>query len=544
MEGVEIHQSVEGQTTTTSCETTAEQPKAPPESQSRKPSFKETVTGVTQESSEADDIDSDDDEVDMDEDPECPEITLTKADKIRMRKPWRQSLIVKVFGRKVGYTALARRLHAVWRPKARMEIISLDDFYHVVRFWSVEDYEFAKYGGPWTVMDHYLIVQDWKPYFDPKADKTERVLVWVRFPDMSVEFYDYQTIMRLGRKIGEPKYVDESTSIVSKGRFARMCVEVDIAKPLLSKYTAGRKVKRIEYEGLYQICFHCGIYGHQAEQCEAKNKEEGGAETANDGGGAPGEVDGETNKENNTSLVIRPEIVERFGSWMIAPKRQYRSNNAQYGRNIHKDGKDVPGTSKSNGNLPNAARIKSNAKGKQKEAENQGISIASRFAPLREENEEQIDVEINESNGEDNGATFNNKGNNNKDKGKRPNVQITEKQLANDMSTSNRSKQPSKQTQVTPSSNANTSRKNTKSNQAAAEETHTVARGNLRDKSSVSTILFNDQLTPPMQGILEGSSLEHHGDPPDPIEVNMEDEPWHECDDEPGSGGTPKGGAT
>ncbi|XP_019176912.1 PREDICTED: uncharacterized protein LOC109172219 [Ipomoea nil] len=200
------------------------------------------LAGGTPIEKEPEYLDSDDDEVDLDEDPECPEIPLTREDKIRMRKPWRESLIVKVLGRKVGYTYLTRRLNAIWKPKSRMEVVALDDIYHVVRFWSADDYEFAKYGGPWSVMEHYLIVQDWKPNFDPKSARTERVLVWVRFPDLPMEYYDYPYLMKLGRKIGEAKYVDEATSVGSKGRFARMFVEVDLTKLLLSKFTAKMKV--------------------------------------------------------------------------------------------------------------------------------------------------------------------------------------------------------------------------------------------------------------------------------------------------------------
>lgn len=129
-----------------------------------------------------------------------------------------------------------------------MELVALDDKYFLVKFFSVDDYEFAKYGGLWMILEHYLIVKDWKLNFDPKTNTTEKVIVWMRFPELPVEYYNYGFLMKIGELIGEPKHIDKATSLVSRGRFARMCVEVDITKPLLSKFKLRRRVRRIEYE--------------------------------------------------------------------------------------------------------------------------------------------------------------------------------------------------------------------------------------------------------------------------------------------------------
>lgn len=36
--------------------------------------------------------------------------------------------------------------------------------------------------------------------------------------------------MKVGEKVGRPVRIDDATSITSKGKFAKMCVEVDITK--------------------------------------------------------------------------------------------------------------------------------------------------------------------------------------------------------------------------------------------------------------------------------------------------------------------------
>lgn len=232
-------------------------------------SFREALTGKTQEKErEKEDEASDDDGYDeKDDTDECPLITLTKEEKVRIRRPWKQTLIIKVLGRTVGYTYLLKRLKTLWRPKAAMDLVTIENDYHLVRFSSIIDYEFAKLQGPWTVLDHCLAVKEWEPDFDPITDKTERLLVWVRFPCLPVEYYDYEFLMRLGEKIGKPKKVDQATSLVSRGKFARVCVEVDISKPLLASFKLKNRIRKIEYEGLHLVCFNCGMVGHRKDGC-------------------------------------------------------------------------------------------------------------------------------------------------------------------------------------------------------------------------------------------------------------------------------------
>ena len=39
-------------------------------------------------------------------------------------------------------------------------------------------------------------------------------------------------------------------------------MEVDITKPLLSKFKVRRRICRIKYDGIHMVCFQCGIYGN------------------------------------------------------------------------------------------------------------------------------------------------------------------------------------------------------------------------------------------------------------------------------------------
>lgn len=194
-------------------------------------SFKDKLLGINSEESEKlyYGFASDDDEFnEVDDDQEFPTIALTKAEKSRLRHRWQQTLIIKVMGRTVGYTYLLNSIKALWKPKSPIDLIALQNDYFLVKFASTDDYNFVKYEGPWMILEHYLIVKEWTPNFDPISDKTEKLLVWIRFPCLPIEYYVIEFLMRVGSKVGRLIRLDQTTRLASRVLFARVCVEIDI----------------------------------------------------------------------------------------------------------------------------------------------------------------------------------------------------------------------------------------------------------------------------------------------------------------------------
>lgn len=144
-----------------------------------------------------------------------------------------------------------------------------------------------------------------------------KLAVWVRFPNMPMEYYDPMWLLGIGQRIGTPLRVDVSTASAARGRYARLCVEIDLSKPLFSKFRLRKKVKRIEYEGIQVICFSCGRYGHRKEHCPH------------------GKDCGETKLEG---LAVPPvdeprlpdsEIMEAYGKWMLAKNVSRRKRKSE-----------------------------------------------------------------------------------------------------------------------------------------------------------------------------------------------------------------------
>lgn len=175
--------------------------------------------------------------------------------------------MVKLLGRYIGYTALCNWLGSLWNAALGFSVIDLENDYLFVRFQSERDAEFALTQGPWTIMGHYLIVQLWTPRFDNSMEEIESVIAWIHLLGMALHYYHKKILRMLGQIIGSIIKVDYNNESATRGKFARLTVEVALTKPLISQFFLDGKVQKVEYEGLPTICFGCGKYGHNHEAC-------------------------------------------------------------------------------------------------------------------------------------------------------------------------------------------------------------------------------------------------------------------------------------
>ncbi|XP_019177882.1 PREDICTED: uncharacterized protein LOC109173079 [Ipomoea nil] len=201
----------------------------------------------------------------------------------------------------------------MWKPESGFELIALNNDYFLAKFDSLADYEAAKYQGPWMVFDHYLITLEWRPNFDTRKGAVDKVLAWLRFPSLLIEYFDEDFLKKIGKNIGRPVKIDTATDFVSKGKFARVCVELDISKPLLPMFVIEGVEWPIEYEGIHQICFKCGTYGHRIEQCGVN---EAGESTS---------VNGASEAPPVPAPIQKPK--ERYGAWMLVTRKDRRRQN-------------------------------------------------------------------------------------------------------------------------------------------------------------------------------------------------------------------------
>lgn len=200
------------------------------------------------------------------------EIKVSDEEIMNWSEQWQKTLVINVLGKKVNYRALENKLNRDWARAGKIKIIDMPRGFYAVQFAEDADYNHALFEGPWMIADHYILVQRWRRNFLKSARKENRIAVWVRVPELPLELYNDIFLKRLGSSLGTMLKIDRLTSVHARGQFARLCVEIDLAKPVVPQVLVRGVVLNLEYEGLHTICFHCGVYGHRENECLLKEK--------------------------------------------------------------------------------------------------------------------------------------------------------------------------------------------------------------------------------------------------------------------------------
>ncbi|CAL1379395.1 unnamed protein product [Linum trigynum] len=233
-------------------------------------------------------------------DPKCPSIEYTLAEERMFCREWRSALVVMVLGRSLSYTLIAKKLNGIWAKAGPIQVTSAKNGYFLVRFTKGVDYERAITGGPWMVGDNYLTVHPWTQDFNPYNHEISSTLVWARLLDIPIHYFHQVAVM----KIGKPIRVDQATSTGARSDYARVCVQVDITKPLLSQFMIHGIKYFIQYEGLEKICLQCGSY-FERSSCSCLVQKD--------------EMESESVSPQEPEIVKEPEKL--YGEWMIAKRR-------------------------------------------------------------------------------------------------------------------------------------------------------------------------------------------------------------------------------
>jgi hypothetical protein len=198
-----------------------------------------------------------------------PKVTMDEKLFQDLCNPWKEALVVKLLGKTVGYNLMKDRLKKLWRPSGGFEILDVDNGFYMVKCELLADREKIMSDGPWMLFDHYLAVARWTPDFASPHTKIEKTLVWIRFPGLNLVYYDESVLLGLASVLGTPIKVDTNTLKVERGRFARICVEIDLTLPVVGKVNVNGHWYNVQYEGLHIICGSCGCYGHHTRDCKA-----------------------------------------------------------------------------------------------------------------------------------------------------------------------------------------------------------------------------------------------------------------------------------
>lgn len=82
-----------------------------------------------------------------------------------------------------------------------------------------------------------------------------------------MELYETEALKQIGEAMGRVLWIDSHTAIEARGRYARLCIQLDVTKLLIDTILIGSFEQLMVYEGFHKLCFSSGRIGHRKELC-------------------------------------------------------------------------------------------------------------------------------------------------------------------------------------------------------------------------------------------------------------------------------------
>ena len=155
----------------------------------------------------------------------------------------------------------------MWNPSGRLDCIDLGHDFFLIKFELQEDVDKVLKGVPWFVSQYFLAIRQWEPNFKASAATFSSVAVWIRLPELPIEYYEPEALKEIGVAIGHVLRIDAHTVNGPRRRFARLCVQVNLVQPLIKTIMIGKFAQSVMCEGLNALCFSYGRVGHKKDVC-------------------------------------------------------------------------------------------------------------------------------------------------------------------------------------------------------------------------------------------------------------------------------------
>ncbi|KAJ4823413.1 hypothetical protein Tsubulata_042683 [Turnera subulata] len=260
-----------------------------------------------------------------------PIVKYSDSFRAKLYKNWDNTLIIKPWGRIIGYRALNSRLARLWQLSSGFKLTFLEHNYYMVKFHST-DYMKVLTGGLWMILGLYLSVERWRPNFNPNTHRVSSVVAWVCIPGVPAKHYHVGVLRMVGDQIGRTVRIDIPTQQADRAQFARIAIELDLTKALESRVNFEGVWYHIVYEDIPQFCFECGMAGHSLVSCPSRvppqpmpsttpsqNQQEAQASAPN-AAVATAMSDGPREYGDVTSEP-------KYGSWMLVSRKQGPKKN-------------------------------------------------------------------------------------------------------------------------------------------------------------------------------------------------------------------------
>lgn len=189
------------------------------------------------------------------------------------------AIISKFMGLWPTEKALQTWIKNHWKPKGSIDLHLGSKGFFTVVFANIEDKDRVFEGGPYFFVAAGLYMRPWRMNFMLERKTFTSVPVWVRLYSLPLDYWQIDSLITIGNKLGRYVKTSEATRRGKYTSFTRICLEMDLfgALPdevILEVYNE-EWVQTVDYEHITFRCQKCHEHGHLLRECslsKAKSK--------------------------------------------------------------------------------------------------------------------------------------------------------------------------------------------------------------------------------------------------------------------------------
>jgi len=184
--------------------------------------------------------------------------------------------LVGLFAGKFPGVGAVRRLREDWK-------VACTHWIHrsgwiVFVFQSEDDRLKVLNGGPYFAYGRNLMLKIMPRCFRFGSEEMTTVPAWIQLPDLPLDCWNARALSKIASKVGIPISSDKMTRTIDRLSFARVLVEVDVSKDLVTSVAVKLPTgvvydQLVVFESTPIFCKKCRTFGHGEARC---NNDSGG----------------------------------------------------------------------------------------------------------------------------------------------------------------------------------------------------------------------------------------------------------------------------